>query len=511
MNCRLKDFKVTTFLLAMGLTAMLGFTMQGCSSGGGSGGGSTGTVQLSGTISSATGTGYTHSKSLMAAGLNNPVIDTVLAIPMDRGSLSSWGMTNSKTAVIAADGSFSLGLAKTADWLLVLINSAATGTRRFVGSVAMDTGTADSLLNLPATIAAISSMPLGTISRSADPTSSDALSTRMVTTADFSNFSQAQLTAMAKTDDIFRNAMNIVNNYEQFGNSAGTWYQLRPDFHWDGDLASLATTSALESAPSLTYSGMNFQLDQNADSVLMTSICNTTGIVALHPPLSAGIVTMGSKTYDYANPIKNSGNGCQLWNGGPTVETANSDLYACNGYQNITFSVNASFNSGAIPAGFWEWKEDGVVKAAFDIANINPPITGTGQLKGFIPTYQIVTDPTNTHKITRVDIAWFFYDGITVTPLLTADLEVLKHFVSGIEAKFDVTYNGSRRTCEMYIDPSVETSFDPLDSRYASTCQADTDPAFRDWYYQDTSHPETNTGLMGFYETGGFGYFFDYR
>jgi hypothetical protein len=60
----------------------------------------------------------------------------------------------------------------------------------------------------------------------------------------------------------------------------------------------------------------------------------------------------------------------------------------------------------------------------------------------------------------------------------------------------------------MYIDPAVETSFNPADPRYASTCQAD--PVHKDWYYQDLTHPETNTGLMGFYETGGFGYFFDY-
>jgi hypothetical protein len=111
-------------------------------------------------------------------------------------------------------------------------------------------------------------------------------------------------------------------------------------------------------------------------------------------------------------------------------------------------------------------------------------------------------------KITSVDIAWFFYDNGVYTPLASTDLNVLKHFVQGIEAKFDVTYGGLRRTCEMYIDPSTEASFDPADPRFASTCQADSN--HKDWYYNDTTHPETNTGLMGFYETGGFGYFFDY-
>jgi hypothetical protein len=35
-------------------------------------------------------------------------------------------------------------------------------------------------------------------------------------------------------------------------------------------------------------------------------------------------------------------------------------------------------------------------------------------------------------------------------------------------------------------------------------------PLHKDWYYDDPSHPETNTGMMGFYESGGFGYFFDF-
>jgi hypothetical protein len=147
-----------------------------------------------------------------------------------------------------------------------------------------------------------------------------------------------------------------------------------------------------------------------------------------------------------------------------------------------------------------------VLKAAFDIASINPPVTSGGQLKGFVPAYKLVIAPTQ--KITRVDVAWLYYDGAAYTKIDAADLKILKHFIGGIEAKFDVTYGNTRRTCEMYIDPSTETSFDPLDPRYVSTCQADA--SHKDWYYGDPGHPETNTGLMGFYESGGFGYFFDF-
>ncbi len=497
----------------------------GACSGGGGGGGNGGTsnagnVQLSGTISSSSGNYQIAAKpsslfyarlftylgfaSPAVAASGDPTIDKVTAIPINSGSLRADSMALSQSATIdPSAGTFNLSLAKDSDWLLMLIDSSATGTGRFVGSLALNAGSSNNLLNFPATDSTLATIDLGTISRPS-ATTTDALTSRTVGTADFS-LSATQITAMAKTDKFFRNAMNIVNNYGQFNNGAGKWYQLRPDFAWTGSLSALVGAGALTVAPSLTYTGMNFQLDQNVDSVTMAQICYNAGIVALHPPASAGTITMGMNTYSYANPIKNSGAGCNPVNNGQ--ETTGSDLYASNGYDHITYSVLASFTSGTIPSGFWEWKENGVVKAAFDVANINPPITPTGQLKGFVPAYRINKDAGN--KITSVDVAWFFYDNGVYTPLATADLKVLKHFVQSIEAKFDVTYNGSRRTCDMYIDPTVETSFNPADPRFASSCQAD--PQNKDWYYQNPSHPETNTGLMGFYETGGFGYFFHYN
>ncbi len=521
MKNRINDVHSGSVVFLMFLVLALSIAGTGCSGGGGGGGnsnpnnGSTGgTIQLSGSV----GAGYASAPKpgffanlLRAVGIGtpayaalaDPVVDQIIAIPVTGGSLAARNMPSAVTAAINADNTFSLTLANSEDWLLVLINSAATGTSRFVGSLALNTGSADSLLNLPAAGATISALDLGVVSRPL-PTSNDAISANAVTSTDF-NMTAGQLSTLAKTDDIFRNAMNIVNNYEQYGNGTGKWYQLRPDFHWSGNFTSLAAATALDSAPSMTYTGMNFQLDQNVDGVTMTSICSTAGIVALHPPQSAGVITMGTKTYDYAHPITNSGTGCQAWNGTTDQETTGSDVYACNGYQNITYGILASFTSGNIPSGFWEWKENGVVRAAFDLADINPPVTATGQLKGFIPAYKINTDTSN--KITSVDVAWYYYDNGTYTALAPADLSVLTHFVQRLEAKFDVTYQGTRRTCEMYIDPTV-TSFNPSDPAFASTCQAD--PAHKDWYFMDTTHPQTNTGLMGFYESGGVGYFFDY-
>lgn len=502
--------RLTVFILC----AVITVGIAACSGGGGSSASnnsnnSATAIQLSGSIAtSGTGTGYTvaqspsrlfYAKALSLLGFGSlayaapgdPTVDRIVAVPMNRGSLSSWGMENSQTAAIQADGSFTLSLAKTSDWLLVLVNSAATGTSRFVGSIAMSTANPDSLLNLPASDSSISAMNLGTLSRSTT-TSADAISSQTVTAVDF-NLTVDQLSALAKTDDIFRNAMNIVNNYGNFGNGATIWYQLRPDFSFVGSFATLTTTF---SSPNLTYSGMNFQLDQNADTVTMNSVCTSTGVVALHPPVSAGVITMGTKTYSYDSPIKNSGLGCQAWNGTSFLETVSSDVYACNGYDNITYSINTMFTSNSIPQGFWEWKENGVMKAAFDIGSINPPVTASGKLRGFVPSFRINADGNG--RILSVDIQWYYYDESQdqyVGPLAQSDLKLLSHFIEGVEVKFDRTYNGQRQTDELYVDPVTTTNVAPT----------------KEWYVvAHPANPLMETGLMGFYSSGGFGYFFNF-
>ncbi len=479
------------------------FALAGCSGGGGGGGAyippdGPGKIQLSGTVD---GGGYNYkpaptifSRALSILGLNSlayagitiPAVDQIVALPMERGSLSAWGMRNAKRSTIGDDGTFSLSITKDMDWLLVLIDSSATGTNRFVGSIAMNTATGDGLLNLPATDADISSMNLGTLTRTL---SDDAISSATVTATDF-NMTADQLTAMAKTDDLFRNAMNIVNNYGSFGNPSNVWYTLRPDFSWTGVLSQLTTTF---SDPDMLFKGMSFQLDTNSPSVTMDEICSAgTTTLKLIPP--GPITDQYNGTYNKDNPITNADVVCSNLNG--DLEANGTNFYATDAYEGMSYSFPADFTS--LPPGEWVWEEDEVTKAVFDVNTVNPPLTEVLGPKGFVPSFRVHLVPGAGQQIASVEVKWYYYDGSYV-PL--DDRSVLKHFISQMEVKFDVTYNNSRKTCEMYFDPVTTTQVSP------------SNPAFGcpdAWYYNDDIHPETNTGLMGFYESGGFGYFFHF-
>lgn len=499
------------FLTAvLAVAIMAASVILGACGGGGGGGGSaqqTPKVQLSGTISSSDYNNKAMHKSLMAVSIPTPTVDKVLALPMERGSLNSWAMESSKVAVIGADGSFSFDLEKTTDWLLVLMDSSVTTTTgRFVGSIALNTGTQDSLLNMPATDSTLSTMTLGTVSRPST-TSGDAVSAETVSAVSF-GMTTTQLLTMAKTDDLFKNAKNLVENYGNFGNGPTTWYVLRPNFYWGVHGSGYSTLSTAFSAPAQTFLGMSFQLDTNNTVITMNTICasQTTTVVELFPP--AAILDETGKSYDETHPLTNFGATCTNLAGGKRAAWGPQNFMVTDQYSPMSYGFPAHFTS--LPNGYWSWKENGTIRAMFDIGTANPPYYGPNNYtRGFVPSFKVNVGAAN--KILSVDVQWYYYDealGQYVGPFdnTSPEMKVLKHFIRNFEVVFDVT-NGLRRTCAMYFDPATTSNVVP-GNFYNSA-----DPnnyCNLDWYFNNAGFPDTDTGLMGFYETGGFGFFFDF-
>jgi len=487
----------------MCLVLALSIAGIGCSGGGGSNsntGSGGGTVQLSGSV----GSGYAaaplkpgfFANLLRAIGIGtpayalaDPTVDQVIAIPMSRGSLSSRNMASAVTGIINTDKTFSLTLANDQDWLLVLIDSSATGTNRFVGSLALNIGSGDSLLSLPATDAAVSTMDLGVVSRPLT-TSNDAISANTVTATDF-NMTVGQLTTLAKTDELFKNAKNIVNNYDT---ATGVYYSMRTDFHWGGVYSSLTATF---SDPAYTSKGIGYQYDTNSPSVTLAQVCDHSMLLSFAP---SEPVSDGTNTYDSGTPITSSTGSCSpiIISGVTHTQFTGGNVYATDAYDGLSFGPYILLNT--VPTR-WDYRENGVLKAQFDMTAAHPPITAGGKPKGFLPSFKINVTGT---KIDSVDVKWYYYDEAADSYILLApaDLKLLKHYIQILEVKFDVTYNNIRKTCEMYFDPTTTTNVSPSGPLF--NCP-DT------WYYNDAvNHPDTSTGLMGFYETGGFGYFFDF-
>jgi hypothetical protein len=506
MKIRFDNAHFDKVVLVPCLVIMMAIMGVGCSKGGGSSdalsSNSTSTLNQAGNIhlSGSVGPGYQAAEHLETgllarmfatfgidtpafAALTDPVVDQVIAIPMARGTLDAVYMRNSVTSAINTDLTFSLTLANNMDWLLVLINSTATGTNRFVGSLALNAGSFGSLLNLPATDATVSSIDLGVVSRPVS-SKSDAISANTVTAADF-NMTASQLTTLAKTDALFRNARNIVGNYDP---ATGIYYELAASFGWTGAYSTLA---ALFSDPSYTSSGVSFSLSTNSTTLTMNDICNHTTIVEFIPSevVSNGISSFGTNT-----PFSSSTVSCTATAGTGTAVryyTSSGDIYANDSFGIMHFGPSGVFT--VLPA-YWEAKVNGSTVAHFDMAGTSPPITSDGRAKGFIPSFKVNVDGSN--KITSVDIKWSYYDEASDSYIAIAptDLKVLKHAINSLGVKFTVTYQGTQKDCDMMLDPVTVTSAVPSDPAYHCP---------DNWYYNDPSHPGTNTGLYTYYYTGG--------
>jgi hypothetical protein len=473
--------------LGSALAALASLVLAAC---GGGGGGSNppaapGAVRVSGAVSATSSAALFQVAASSALAV--PAANAVIAIPLQHGSLSGSSMSSSQTAPLGADGAFTLRLDKSSDWLLVLANTGVVGAGRFLGSVDVRTDVGAGLLELPFTTAAIDVLALGTVTHTAawDATSA--------TTVDATAFrlSDSQLVAVAKSDDIFRNAMNIVNNFGTYA-GAGVWYALRPDFQW-WDAASVLSTDYSDPARlAADYRGMSFQIDSNQTEVGIDALCAHSAIVTFEPP---GLVTVDGVGYvGSAVPMTSANVVCEtlVTNEGTSRRGWSGPLYMSGGYgASPSLSVKTVTEN---PVGSWILKVNGTVRAAFDVAGVNPPVTAGDAPKGFVPAFKINTQPDG--RITSVDVKWYYDDGGTYVPLAPTDLAVLRFFIERLELDFSSVVGGTTLSEDVYIDPSVETRAVP--TRYA-------------WYYGGTPPtPGQATGLMGFYESGGFGHFFHF-
>jgi hypothetical protein len=474
-----------------------------CSGGGGGGTAAqqpTPKVQLSGTISGS----YGYAKPSLSKSLSvpaGPLIDKVVAIPMSRGSLDAFQMTSRVTATIGADGKFDLALPKDKDWLLVLIQSPNT----FVSSLAINAGS-DSILNLPATVSTLNSFNLGTISGGPG---GDALSSPTVTASNF-GMNASQFTAFANSDDVFKNAKNIINNYNT---TTGVWYQLRPDFTWDGDYDFIDGNF---SGPTWAYQSYNFQMDTNATNLNIHNLCSVGSgtwspvVVGWTPPSD---VTDGLTTWGLSNPMTNSAATCTTYmsDGKWAIEASGDNthpFYATDAYWGPYGTISYSMPvwlSGPIPAGDWTWSEGGVVKASFD-PSVSTPVDGSGNALGYVPSIQLTTESGAGTAITAVDVQWWYFDQVlnAYTQVTTAeDYAVMSHFIERAEVIIESAVGATtRRHSSFGFDPTV-----------ASEGQLVLPASGADmWTYADTSCSsplDSDAGSVGvFYSSGGIGRYF---
>jgi len=319
-----------------------------------------------------------------------------------------------------------------------------------------------------------------------------------------------QFTAFANSDDVFKNAKNIINNYNT---TTGVWYQLRPDFTWDGDYDVI---DGAFSGPTWAYQSYNFQMDTNATNLNIHNLCSVGSgtwspvVVGWTPPSD---VTDNFTTWGLSNPMTNSAATCTTYmSDGVQATEASGDntnpFYATDAYWGAYGTISYSMPvwlSGPIPAGNWTWSEGGVVKASFD-PSVSTPVDGSGNALGYVPSIQLTTEGGPGTAITAVDVQWWYFDQALndYTQVTTAeDYAVMSHFIERAEVIIESAVGApTRRHSSFGFDPTV-----------ASEGQLALPASGVDmWTYADTSCGtllDSDAGSVGvFYSSGGIGRYF---
>lgn len=410
-------------------------------------------------------------------------VNKVVAVPLEGGEFHGSMMTDSVSADVDSDGSFSINLSKHYDWILLLMDTVSGDFAGYVSLMASDT---ESLIEVPVTGAATSNIDLGTVSAFGDI----ALSQYTTSATDFS-MTPEQLLILARNDDLLKGVTNLVNNYDD---ATGLFYYLRPDFIFNGDYATIE--NAFAAVTSYQYRNYEFQLDSNQTAVTMDHVCGdgvTPVILELFPPPLSNISTTTPSVYFTPDvPMSSDGTTCSVNAGGNTEASAdNTQFYATNAYEDVSFEFGSGLR-GTIPEGDWTFKIDDAITGTFNVS-VATPLGANGKIKGAIPVIKAVTDESK--KITSVAVKWYTStDGVTYEEL--ADISILKHLVGSGDIYLDgQDGEGKRRYESIHFDPDTDTSVTPSWT----------------WYYGDNGPAaEQATSLGVFFNAAGIGHHLQY-
>ena len=460
-------------------TSVIAFALSACGGGNSGSGGSDGDISLIGSVDSID---YSIQRSAGLADhfLNlfgssayalgtGTAVDQIVAIPYNRVNGQA-ALDDAVTGDLGADGSFSLSLDSSRDYVLLLVNSTATQPQeKVVAYVTMASSTTgDSVVSLPISHAN-ATIDLGKVSPRvgySDEASGERSAEDLA--VDFSE-SLDSLLERAKFDDAYK---NLVNEY--LNTSGNNWWRAQVEFEWyGGGDPGIFATSVPTDISGYRYDGYRVFFDNNSSEMDFSRLCNQTDSLEIAPPSLVTIVDQynGNSiigTIDISDPASNG-----------NVAVSSNDSNYC--YDAATYEMAFSANSGSngvffgVPAGaliqdnppdgWWTLSLNNTQKAVFELGAMKP-VDASGNPEVFLPLPSFTVDGAG--KITGISITWMEYIGSAyqAVDMGAVDDLVTDSFIeigwdgggSGTEVR-DLVYNNSSSNLLTSVTPTKDWDF----------------------------------------------------
>ncbi|ADU65699.1 hypothetical protein Selin_0961 [Desulfurispirillum indicum S5] len=340
----------------------------------------------------------------------------------------------------------------------------------------------DGLIGLPISVVESEAIDLGEVSLGDDE---DAVAEETVDDTHFA-LNASQLLALAKNDNVFRNAKNIVANFHVDDAGEETWYAIRADFSWQDTTLLNDNDSEYSDPANLERESCEFQMDTNSETLTIQHICGE----------DVDKVPVGLFSPDGNTSLTNSDAvSCEVENG--VTNYISEYLFAGSNPEHTDKTLSYVFKTDSVDdldAGYWEWREDEVVKAVFDLG-IASPVAAEGKPAGFVPSIKL--DWTEDGILAAVLFQWYYHDGTGYVLVEDeSELSMLRHVLEKVEVGL---YEMGHDT-----DTVEKIDFDPAE-------QFTIAPDEPNWTRQEDDGLKLLEKIHIFYESGGIGRIFIFR
>lgn len=454
------------------LMSAIAIAVSACGGGGGSSGGD-GSIKMSGVV----GSGYTVPAQTTAASLitdflfgkqshaiSGSSVDKVVAIPYTPGAMIGGPTAKGSIEVDIdpTDQSFELPLSDVYDWVLLLVNSAATNPEeKVVAYVTMSAGAVENLLAMPLT-EATDDVNLGTVNQ--NPQNPEEVESSRNTDSLATSFSltSEQLLLMAKTDDAYKNFVNLYINYDK---STDSYYAPTIRFNWESNMPMSSTIGA-SVQPDMAFNGnayknyflyMSFDNTKNTPS--LADLCAGTSTLVLEPPAD---VTTSLSAYTYG-PTGADGLVIPDWTASSADLCVNGERVDFGNEVITSYPPGESF-TGDIPSGWWKLRNRtatdtvGSVVGEFDLGVLMPRDAG-GNVTVPVPVPRLTTAADGT--ITRIDVDWYVYDKASSSYQQVTDLSILdKTIYNNFFSIYSIALDGGPNDGAYMTDNRAFTTID---------------------------------------------------
>ncbi len=440
-------------------------------------------------------------KSAFALG-SGTLIDQVVAVPSTQGHFGGDMLQLMKTADIASDGSFSITLEQSYDWVLLLVNSqAASLTEKVVSYVAVKVDENNSLIAYSGA-SFNGNIDLGVLLK----VGTEAQGT-LISASSF-GLTLDQLTAVAKSDNGFKHMINAYLNYNA---ATGIHYTAQPIFSWSaGAIAGLDTAPVASAISSYVMNGFNLNVETNnvTSPALPDAVCSGSSLVSLFP--SADIADSAGANFSPTSGLANNGAGVET-----NLGVANSANWFSNGRyycydddfgmqfnagsSNVLYGFQGSRSlfrvpAGGMPAGHWIIQADSLTLAEFDL-QVSSPLDDTGHTT--IPVPMLRVNHAGDGRVSGLEVSWYLYDSTTTlyTPLSSAQISAINSLVrqSFIEVQDEDGTNPSA--------PQTVTLLEPFYSNNLLASVA-VSASSTPWYFPNSAGDSTGNLVPTFIKVG---------